>query len=72
MLNSGIVDCKLDQQEMKDKSAEIVQDKNGTLIIAGASKGIGRHLAFSSLAKGFPVALLARSGDALKQIIREI
>jgi len=41
-------------------------------LITGASKGIGKVIALELAAKGYPVAIVARSGDLLKQVADEI
>ncbi|HEY1020870.1 MAG TPA: SDR family oxidoreductase [Flavisolibacter sp.] len=41
-------------------------------LITGASKGIGKAIAFSLAAKGYNLALVARSEDLLKQVKHEI
>ncbi|HEY0040551.1 MAG TPA: SDR family NAD(P)-dependent oxidoreductase, partial [Flavisolibacter sp.] len=37
-------------------------------LITGASKGIGKAMAFELAARGFALALVARSGDLLQNI----
>ncbi|RYZ27805.1 MAG: SDR family oxidoreductase [Chitinophagaceae bacterium] len=41
-------------------------------LITGASKGIGKSMAFELAAKGYDLALIARSQDLLKQAAEEI
>ena len=41
-------------------------------IITGASKGIGKAMAFELAAKGYDLAIVARSEDLLKQVAAEI
>lgn len=41
-------------------------------VITGASKGIGRGLAFAMAHAGASVALVARSGEALEEVVKEI
>jgi uncharacterized protein len=41
-------------------------------VITGASKGIGKAMAFELAAKGYDLALIARSGDLLRQAADEI
>ena len=45
---------------------------NKTALVTGASKGIGRAIAFAYAAHGANVALVARSEDALKGVAKQI
>ena len=45
-----------------------MKTQNGVMIIAGASKGLGRELALRSSENNFPVALLARNLSELKEL----
>ena len=43
-----------------------------TALVTGASEGIGRATALALAAEGAAVAVTARSGDALAQLVSEI
>ena len=45
---------------------------NETMIITGASKGLGRTLSVEAHAKGYALALIARSEEALLSLIEEL
>lgn len=47
-------------------------DPKGTVIVVGASSGIGAALAKALAHEARPVAVLARRGDALQQLVAEI
>lgn len=49
-----------------------LQLENKTALITGASRGIGRALAVSLARAGAFVGLISRSGEALRQVAREI
>lgn len=44
----------------------------GVFVITGASRGLGRTLAFHAVEQGYPVALLSRNIDDLKKVKAEL